>query len=86
MVFENMVFRKLFGSKRDEIAGEWRKLRNEELNNLYYSPNIVRVIKSRRIKWAGYVGRLGEGRVVLRVLVGNLWEGDHWGDPGVDGG
>ena len=60
----------IFGSKRDEVTGEWRKLHNEELNDLYYSPNIVRVIKSRRMKWAGHVARMGEGRGVYRVLVG----------------
>jgi len=69
-VFENRVLRKLFGPKRDEVTGEWRKLHNEELNNLYSSPNILRVIKSRRMGWAGHVARMGEGRGVYRVLVG----------------
>ena len=69
-VFENRVLRRIFGPKRDEVTGEWRKLHNEELNNLYSSPNIVRVIKSRRMRWAGHVARMGEGRVVYRVLVG----------------
>jgi hypothetical protein len=69
-VFENRVLRRVFGPKRDEVTGKWRKLHNEELNNLYSSFNIVRVIKSRRMKWAGYVARMGEGRVVNRVLVG----------------
>jgi hypothetical protein len=59
-VFENRVLRRIFGPKRDEVTGEWRKLHNEELNNLYYSPNIVRVIKSRRMRWAGHVARMGE--------------------------
>jgi len=68
-VFENRVLRRIFGSKRDEVTREWRKLHNEELNNLYSSPNIVRVIKSRRIRWAGHVARMGEGRSVYRVLV-----------------
>jgi len=68
-VFENRVLR-IFGPKRDEVTEEWRKLRNEELNNLYSSPSIVRVIKSRRMRWAGYVARMGEGRDVYRVLVG----------------
>jgi len=54
-VFENMVLRRIFGPRRDEVAGEWRKLHNEELNDLYSSPNIVRVIKSRRMRWAGHV-------------------------------
>jgi len=69
-MFENRVLRRIFGPKRDEVTGEWSKLHNEELNNLYSSPNIVRVIKSRRMKWAGHVARIGEGRVVYRVLVG----------------
>jgi len=69
-VFENRVLRRIFASKRDEVAGEWRKLHNEELNNQYSSPNIVRVIKSRRMRWAGHVARMGEDRGVYRVLVG----------------
>ena len=69
-VFENRVLRRIFGRKRDEVTVEWRKLHNEELNNLYSSPNIVRVIKSRRMRWAGHVACMGEGRVVYRVLVG----------------
>ena len=69
-VFENRVLRRIFGPKRDEVTGEWRKLHNEELNNLYCSPNIVRAIKSRRMRWAGHVARMGEGRGVYRVLVG----------------
>ena len=69
-VFENRVLRRIFGPKRDEVTREWRKLHNEELNNLYSSPNIVRVIKSRRMRWAGHVARMEEGRGVYRVLVG----------------
>jgi hypothetical protein len=69
-LFENRVLRRIFGSKRDEIMGEWRKLHNEELNDLYCSQNIVRVIKSRRMRWAGHVARMGERRGVYRVLVG----------------
>jgi len=69
-VFENRVLRRISGPKRDEVTEEWRKLHNEELNNLYSSPNIVRVIKSRRIRWAGHVECMGEGRGVYRVLVG----------------
>jgi hypothetical protein len=69
-VFENRVLRRIFGPKRDEITGEWRKLHNEELNDMYYSPNIVLVIKSRRMRRAGHVARMGEGRGVYRVLVG----------------
>ena len=79
------MLRRVFGPKRDEVRGEWRKLHNEELSDLYYLPNIVRVINSRRKRWAGHVARMGEGRVVHRVLVGNLRERDHWGDQDVDG-
>jgi len=68
-VFENMVLRRIFGPRRDEVTGKWR-LHNEELNDLYTLPNIVRVIKSRRMRWAGHVARMGEGRGVYRVLVG----------------
>jgi len=68
-VFENRVLRRIFGPKRNEVTGKWRKLHNEELNNLYCSPNIVRVIKSRRMRWAGHVARMGEGTGVYRVLV-----------------
>ena len=71
-VFENGVLRRIFGPKRDEVTGEWRKLHNEERKVLYSSPNIVRVIKSRRMRWAGHVARMGEGRGVCRVLVGKL--------------
>jgi len=70
-VFENRVLRRIFGAKRDEVTGEWRKLRNEEkLNDVYCSPNIVRVIKSRRMRWAGYVAHMGERRGVYMVLMG----------------
>jgi len=69
-VFENMVLRRIFGPRMDEVTEEWRRLYNEELNDLYCSPNIVRVIKSRRIRWAGHVVRMGEERWVYRVLVG----------------
>ena len=68
-----------------EVAGKWRRLHNEELNDLYSSPNIVRVIKSRRMRWAGHVARMGEERGLYGVLVGNRRERDHWGDLGVDG-
>jgi hypothetical protein len=76
-VFENRVLRRIFGSKRDDMTGEWRKLHNDELNDLYSSPIIFRVIKSRRPKWAGHVTRMGERRGVYKVLVGNLKEGDR---------
>jgi hypothetical protein len=69
-VFENRVLRRLFGPKRDEATGEWRKLHNEELNDLYSLPNIVRVVKSRRMGWAGHVASVGEERGANRVLVG----------------
>jgi hypothetical protein len=69
-VFENRVLRRIFGPRRDEVTGEWRKLHNEELNDLYSLPNIVRVVKSRRMRWAGYEVRMGEESVVYRVLVG----------------
>jgi len=69
-VFENRVLRKVFGPKRDEVTGEWRKLHNEELNDMYSLPNIVRVVKSRRMGWAGHVASMGEDRGVHRVLVG----------------
>ena len=67
---ENRVLRRIFGPEREELTREWRKLRNEELNDLYSSPNIVRVIKSRRMRWAGHVARTGERRGVYSVLVG----------------
>jgi hypothetical protein len=69
-VFENRVLRRVFGPTRDEMTGEWRKLHNEELNDLYSLPNIVRVVKSRRMRWAGHMARMGEDRGVHRVLVG----------------
>jgi len=69
-VFEKMVLRRIFVSRREEVTGEWRRLRNEELNDLYCSPNIVRVIKSGRMSWAGHVARMGEERGKYRVLVG----------------
>jgi len=62
-VFENMVLRRIFGPRRDKVTGKWRRLHNEELSDLYSSPNIVRVIKSRRMRWAGHVARTGEERV-----------------------
>ena len=64
------VLRRVFGPKRDEVTGDWRKLHNEELSDLYSLPNIVRVVKSRRIRWTGHLARMGEGRGVHKVLVG----------------
>jgi hypothetical protein len=69
-VFENRVLRRVFGPKKDEVAGEWTKLHNEELSDQYSLLNIVWVVKSRRMRWAGHVARMGEGRDVHRVLVG----------------
>jgi hypothetical protein len=69
-VFENRVLMRIFGPKRDEATGEWRRLHNEELNDLYSSPNIIRVIKSRRTRWTGHVARMGEKRGAYRILVG----------------
>ena len=69
-VFENMVLRRIFGPRRDEVTGEWGRLHNEELNDMYTSTNIVREIKSRRLRWAGHVARVGEERRVYRLLLG----------------
>jgi len=69
-VFENMVLWRIFRPRRDDVTGEWRRLHNEELNDLYCSPNIVRVIKWRRMRWAGHVARMGE----KRVCIGSWWE------------
>jgi hypothetical protein len=69
-VFRNRVLRRIFGPKRDRVAGGWRKLHNEELHNLYSSPSIIRIIKSRSMRWAGHVARMGEKRNVYRLLAG----------------
>jgi hypothetical protein len=69
-VFENRLLRRIFGPKRDEVSGEWRKLHNEELRDLYSSPSIIRIIKSRRMRWAGHVACMGEKRSAYRLLVG----------------
>jgi hypothetical protein len=68
-VFENRVLRRIFGPKRDEVTGEWRKLHNEELHNLYSSSDVIRQVKSRRMMWAEHVARMGEERKVCKVLV-----------------
>jgi hypothetical protein len=78
---ENRVLRRVFGPKRDEVTGEWRKLHNEELNDLYSLPNNVRVVKSRRMSWAGHVARMVEDRSVYRVLVGKPQEKTPLGRP-----
>jgi hypothetical protein len=69
-VFENRVLRRIFGPKRDDVTGEWKKVHNKKLNNLYSLPNFARVIKSRRLRWAGHVARMGKGRGMYRDLVG----------------
>jgi hypothetical protein len=69
-VFENRVLRRIFGPKRDELTGGWRELHNEELHNLYSSPSIIRMIKSRRMRWAVHVARMGQKRNACRILVG----------------
>jgi len=85
-VFENRVLRKIFGPKRDEVTEEWRKLHNEELNVLYPSPNIARVIKSRRMRWAGHVARMGRVDAYTEFCRRNLRERDHLGDQEKMGG
>ena len=80
-VFENGVLRRIFGPKRDEVTGEWRKLHNEELNNLYCSPSIVQVIKSIRMRWAGHVARMGDRGGLYRVLEGKPEEKRPLGRP-----
>jgi hypothetical protein len=69
-VFENRVLRRIFGPEREEVTGEWRKLHNEELHDLYSPPSIIRIIKSRRMRWAGHVARMGVERNAYRLLVG----------------
>ena len=83
-LFENRVLR-IFGPRRDEVMGEWRRLHNEELYDFYSSPNIVRVIKSRRMRWAGHVAIWMRRGGCLGSKWGNRREGDQWGDLGVDG-
>ena len=84
-VSENRVLRRVLGPKRDEVTGEWRKLHNEELSDPYSLPNIVRVVKSRRMRWVGHVARMGEGRGVHMVLVGKPEGKRPLGDPDADG-
>jgi hypothetical protein len=81
-VSENRELRRIFGSNRDNVTGEWRKLHNEKLNDLYSSPNIFRMIKSKRMRWVGHVARI---EVYTGFCWGNLRERDHLEDPGVDG-
>jgi hypothetical protein len=88
-VFENRVLRRIFGPRRDEVTGEWRKLHNEELHNLYSSADIIKQVKSRRMRWAGHVARMGEERKVYKVLVGKpeekrpLGRPRHWWEDGI---
>ena len=84
-VFENRVLRRVFGPKKDEITGEWRKLHNEELSDLYSLPNIMRVVKSRRMSWRGMWRVWGGGEGCTGLWWGNLRERAHWEDPDVDG-
>jgi hypothetical protein len=69
-MFENRVLRRIFGPKRDEVTGEWRKLHNEEIRDLYFSPCTIRIMKTRRMRWAGHVARMREKRNAYRLLVG----------------
>jgi hypothetical protein len=84
-VFENRVLSRIFGPKRDEVTGEWRKLRNGELHNLYSSPDIIRHIKSRRLRWAGHVARMERGEPCTEFWWQSPKEKDHLKDQGVDG-
>jgi hypothetical protein len=88
MVCENRVLRRIFGPKRDEVTGDWKNPHNEELHNLYSSPNTIRMIKSRRIRWAGHVARMGKTRNAYRILVGKpeVWTGSNWLMIGTSGG
>jgi hypothetical protein len=84
-MFENRVLRRVFGPKRNEVTGEWRKLHSEELHNLYSSPDITKQIKSRRMRWAKHVERMAEERKLYKGLVGKPEGRRPFGRPGVDG-
>jgi hypothetical protein len=83
-VLENRVLRRIFGPKRDKVTGEWRKPHNEGRNDMYSLPNMVWVIKSRRMRWTGHVAHMGEMEVYTGFWWGNLKERDHLEDPGID--
>jgi hypothetical protein len=85
-VFENRVLRRILWPKRDDVTGEWKRLHSEELNDLYYLPNIVHIIKPRRTRWAGQVAIWGRGKVYTGFWWGNLRERDQLENPGIDGG
>jgi hypothetical protein len=80
-VFKNRVLRRIFGPERDEVTGEWRKLHNEEIHDLYSSPSISRIVKARRMRWAGHVARMGEKMNAYRLLVGKPEERRPLGRP-----
>ena len=84
-MFENTVLRRIFGSRRDEVTGKGRQLHNEELNDLYSSPYIARVVTSRRMRWAVHVEYMGRGEAHIWFRWGNLRERNHVEDPGIDG-
>jgi hypothetical protein len=84
-VFENRVLRRIFGSRRDDVTGEWRKLHNEELRELYSSPSIIRIIKVRRMRWAGHVALMREKRIAYRLLWESQRERDHYENQDVGG-
>jgi hypothetical protein len=84
-VYENKVLSRIFGPKRDEVTGDWRRLHNKELYALYSSPNIIRVIKSRSLRWTGHLARMGKRKDAYRVLMGKPKGRNHLKDPGVDG-
>jgi len=84
-VSENRVLKRIFGPKRDEVTGEWRKLHHEELNVLCYSPSILWLIKSRSMRWAGHVARMGRGETYTGFWWGNLRKREHLEDPDIDG-